>query len=416
VKSLRKSAFVPVVALLAAVVPPIGLNAASADEVRPITLPIDPAYVDQVNWTDTWGAPRGGGRTHIGVDMLGAKMIPLVAVKDSFISWGRFDNDRGSILKLEDSDGWQYQYIHFNNDTPGTDDKLGTCTDTFSARICDAWDGSRFESGFTVSEGEFIGWMGDGGNAENTVAHLHFEIYKPSGLGVSPINPTPSVDAALQVVLSGPIVEPALVAPWASFDVLIEDVYETTYGRPASARERDQFASDIRTQGLWTALAPRVGEFSPAGIIDRLYFAFFLRNADQAGYEYWLGISGAGTDVNVIAENFALGEEFINAYGEKDFGVFLDQLYVDVLNRPSDDKGKAYWMSFLESGELDRGSIVVQFTESEEMRNLTRHRSEITALTMVRHDRMPSAGEISTWTSVRASLSLEAAIEQWYVS
>jgi hypothetical protein len=416
VRSFEKTVLAVALALLATVVPSIGLNPASADEVRPITLPIDPGHVEQVRWSDTWGASRGGGRSHIGVDMLGAKMIPLVAVKDSVIAWGRFDNARGSILKLEDSDGWQYQYIHFNNDTPGTDDKAGSCTDTFSARICGAWnrETERFEHGFTVSEGEFVGYMGDGGNAESTTPHLHFEVYKPFGSGVTPINPTPSVDAALQVVLSGPLVDPALVAPWASFDELVEDLYQTTYGRSATAQERADFATDIRRSGLWPAIAPRVGEFSAAGVVDRLYFAFFQRRADQEGLEYWLGISGGGTDVNVIAENFALGEEFLNAYGDSDFSLFLDALYTNVLNRPSDEEGKAYWLSFLESGELDRGSIVVQFTESLEMRNLTRNRSEITVLTLLRDDRMPTAEEITGWTSLRANRTLGASIELWY--
>ena len=381
-----------------------------------MTLPIDPAYVNQVRWSDTWGAPRGGGRSHIGVDLLGAKMIPVVAVKDSVIAWGRFDNDRGSILKLEDADGWQYQYIHFNNDTPGTDDKLGSCTDTFSARICGAWnsDTRKFDYGFTVTEGEFIGFMGDGGNAESTTPHIHFEVYKPSGSGVTPINPTPSMDAALQVVVSGPLVNPELVAPWESFDQLAEDIYQTTYGRSATPIERRLFAADVREKGLWPAIAPRVGEFSAAGVIDRLYFAFFQRRADQQGLEYWLGLSGDGTDVNVIAENFALGDEFTNAYGEVEFGVFLDELYSNVLDRPSDTEGKAYWLSLLESGQLDRGSIVVQFTESLEMRNLTRNRSEITALSLLRDNRMPTKPEIASWKSLRAENTLGAAIELWY--
>ncbi len=416
-RSVRETISIAVLGLLALIGPALAPLPATASEVRPITLPIDPAYIDQVRWSDTWGAPRGGGRSHIGVDMLGSKMIPMVAVKDSVIAWGRFDNARGSILKLEDADGWQYQYIHFNNDTPGTDDKLATCTDTFSARICDAWNPStkKFEHGFTVSEGEFIGFMGDGGNAEHTTPHLHFEIYKPTGSGVTPINPTPSVDAALQVVVSGPLVNPELVAPWSSFDELAEDLYQTTYGRSATPTERTLFAADIRQNGLWQSIAPRVGEFSAAGVIDRLYFAFFQRTADQEGLEYWLGVSGDGTDVNVIAENFALGNEFVNSYGDVEFGIFLDELYTNVLDRPSDEEGKAYWLSLLESGQLDRGSIVVQFTESLEMRNLTRNRSEITALTLLRYDRMPSKAEITAWKALRSDNELGAAIEFWYV-
>lgn len=355
--------------------------------------------------------------------MLGAKMIPLVAVKDSHISWGRFNNENGSILKLQDAQGWEYQYIHFNNDTPGTDDKAAACTDTFSERICSYWDpegGWSGSGGFTetvwLTEGEFIGYMGDGGNAENTTPHLHFEIYKPTGQGVAPINPTPSVDAALRVAVSGPLVHADLVAPWSSYEALVNDLYQETYGRSPTSAEYSLFASDISDNGLWSALAPRVGEFSAAGTIDRLYLAYFLRHPDLDGFNYWIDVFGSGTDINDIAEYFALSDEFVNRYGDSDFGPFLDQLYIDVLGRPSDSQGREYWLGLLQSGELNRGQIVVQFTESEEMRGLTRYRSEITAITLLKDQRIPTDNEISNWSVMRASVPLDSALEQWYQS
>jgi hypothetical protein len=55
-------------------------------------------------------------------------------------------------------------YIHLDNDTAGTDDGLGW-------GIADG-----IVEGTAVEAGQLIGWLGDSGNAEDSVPHLHFEL------------------------------------------------------------------------------------------------------------------------------------------------------------------------------------------------------------------------------------------------
>jgi hypothetical protein len=143
--------------------------------------------VGETSYRDTFGACRGSGcsRSHNGVDMMAAKMTPIVAVKDGTVGW-MHDEQGGKCcaMSLRHDDGWESWYIHMNNDTPGTDDGLGWGFAEGIAR------------GVHVRAGQLIGWVGDSGNAENTGPHLHFELHQPDG---TVVNPTPHVDAATRL-------------------------------------------------------------------------------------------------------------------------------------------------------------------------------------------------------------------------
>ncbi|MDG2113210.1 MAG: M23 family metallopeptidase, partial [Actinomycetota bacterium] len=146
---------------------------------RTITYPVD----GEARYTDTWLAPRSSGRRHLGVDMMGDKLTPLVAANAgciTYLKWG--GPGGGNMLTLEDEEGWQYRYIHINNDTPGTDDGANPYEWAFEVH-----------DGQCVEAGERIAYMGDSGNAESTGAHLHFEIRRNDGNWV---NPYPPVKAA----------------------------------------------------------------------------------------------------------------------------------------------------------------------------------------------------------------------------
>lgn len=121
-----------------------------------------PTGTAPVGFGDTWNAPRSGGRRHQGVDMLGARGTPLLAVVSGTAK--QMNNTLGgNAVWLTGSDGNSYYYAHL---------------DSFGALGA-------------VNKGAVIGYLGDTGNATGT-PHLHFEIHPRGGAAV---NPYPTVRA-----------------------------------------------------------------------------------------------------------------------------------------------------------------------------------------------------------------------------
>jgi hypothetical protein len=137
---------------------------------RKITFPVAGA----TSYGNTWMAARSGGRHHEGTDIMGQKMEVEVAAHDGTIGWTRTDGN--NMLTIRDDDGWQYWYIHINNDTPGTDDGANKPEFMFFPGI---------ETGARVKAGQPVAYMGDSGDAEGTAPHLHFELHPPDGTVVS---------------------------------------------------------------------------------------------------------------------------------------------------------------------------------------------------------------------------------------
>ena len=399
------------------VIPPAVAPVAAA-EVRDITLPVPADAVGTrteggVYWSDTYGACRSGcSRSHEGVDMLGPKLTPLIAANDGYISWMRHDDARGNNLVITDDDGWEYHYIHINNDSPGTDDGANPIEYAFSGRIADAWESGQWRN-LRVTAGEVVAFMGDSGNAEGCCSHLHFEIVNPSGAN---INPTPSVDAALAYAQDNPqgvTVDPALLGPYDTLGGFEQDLYTTLVGREASRTEVLQLRASLEAEGFAATIAPFVDIDSQGADIDRLYVAYFNRLPDYGGYTFWHGRLNEGWDMLRTSRFFAESPEYRATYGDADFGDFLDILYQEVLGRAPDRSGKAYWLEELANNpRVDRATIVAFFTDSDELRGMTSERSEIVALTALFDERMPTAAEIESWRSLRTSMSLEAAIAE----
>ncbi|MCZ7664055.1 MAG: peptidoglycan DD-metalloendopeptidase family protein [Thermoleophilia bacterium] len=163
--------------------------AASDAAVVPILFPLE----QKVAWTDTFGAPRSGGRTHEGNDIMVPKMTPLLAVVGGTLDWMNLSGKTSSYnglpyynILLRGDDGNDYFYIHMNNDTPGTDDGLGGTQYAYAPGL---------SNGTHVKAGQLIGWAGDSGNAEEAGSQLHFEIHL--GGYKNPIDPYNSLKAAL---------------------------------------------------------------------------------------------------------------------------------------------------------------------------------------------------------------------------
>ncbi len=392
----------------------VGIQRADA-AIYPITHPVHADHLDNVYWNDTWGAPRSGGRSHIGVDIMGPRMTPLVAANDSVVTWGEFDNAGGNIVRIRDTNGWEYQYIHINNDNPGTDDGRASCHHAFAAKICATLDGHRIQRGLEFKAGELIAYMGDSGNAEWTAPHLHFEIYAPNGDGsVSPVNPTPYVDAAATNPPPPDVPDTPLPdgAPWPTVASAVTDIFAATEGRSPTTAEANDLARRLQDQSMAEVLAAVVEQNNSAAMVDRLYLIFFGRTPDADGYDYWIAERGEGHSLEDIAEWFAQSTEFQDRYGGGTFGDFLDRLYRDVLGRSPDHEGNRYWLDQLERGEVNRGTIVVYFSEGEEAVDLSRLRTERVVLERILTGGRPTEAEIKAWVQLRGSRNLASAIEK----
>ena len=152
-----------------------GAPAAADDgpEYRRIHFPVEGV----VRFSDDFGDPRSGGRTHEGNDLMGTKLQKLLAAVDGKVTYRDGGALSGNMITITDADGWSYRYIHVNNDSPGTDDNLNLLE---WALAPDLLSGSR------VKAGQHVGFMGDSGNAEGTAPHLHFEVRAPDGTAVNP--------------------------------------------------------------------------------------------------------------------------------------------------------------------------------------------------------------------------------------
>lgn len=377
-----------------------------------IVHPVHPDHLDRVHWSDTWGAARSGGRSHIGVDIMGPKMVPVVAANDSVVTWGEFDNAGGNIIRLRDSNGWEYQYIHINNDTPGTDDGRAACTQAFAPKVCNNLDGNRIRRGLEFKAGELVGYIGDSGNAEWTGSHVHFEIYQPTPNGATPVNPTPYVDAAAANPWAGvPNTPLPASAPWPDVATAVDEIFTTVEGRSPSFQEAQDLADRLESDGVAASMAHVISRNNAAAMIDRLYLMFFGRHPDNQGYDYWINERGDGQSLEDISEWFAQSREFQQRYDGKTFAQFLDRLYSDVLERDPDNKGKAYWLEQLQKGEVNRGTIVVYFSEGEEARSLAQLRTERTVLARMVNGSRPTQAELASWVELRKSKNLTQAIQ-----
>ena len=117
------------------------------------------------SFTDTYGAPRSGGRVHEGVDIIAKAGQWLYAVKDGTLTKKYLDSPGslgGNGWRLTIADGTYFFYAHMSAFAPG------------------------LSVGSAVKAGQIIGQIGMTGDAP--IPHLHFEVHPGGGASV---NPTP---------------------------------------------------------------------------------------------------------------------------------------------------------------------------------------------------------------------------------
>jgi peptidoglycan LD-endopeptidase LytH len=113
------------------------------------------------SYSDTWGAPRAGGRAHEGVDMIAARNTPLVAIYSGTIKRVTTGALSGLALWLKADDGDEFFYAHLESY-------------------------GDISVGQHVSQGYVVGYVGSSGNSPEWLPHLHFEWHPDGGAAVNP--------------------------------------------------------------------------------------------------------------------------------------------------------------------------------------------------------------------------------------
>lgn len=137
----------------------------------PTTVPPPPATGGKTcpingatSFSDSWGAPRSGGRAHKGTDMLAARGASVVAIETGTISRLTTSSLGGISIYFRGDSGAYYYYAHLDGYVAG------------------------ISSGQHVAVGTPLGYNGSTGNAPAHVPHVHFQY---AANGSTWINPYP---------------------------------------------------------------------------------------------------------------------------------------------------------------------------------------------------------------------------------
>ena len=346
--------------------------------VRSIVFPV----AGPNSYTDTFGACRSGcSRGHEGTDIMTAKLTKLVAARDATVKWLKDtatpDGSQGNYLMLKDSDGWEYWYIHINNDSPGTDDGANPKEWIFGPGIV---------QGATVSAGQLVGYAGDSGNAENSGSHLHFEIHKPDG---SVINPYRSLQQATH---TGP--QPADARSISGDEAFVAALSLDFLDRPATdgevAAARDRMASGTDRALIVDGYA-QSREWVSA-LIAGFYDSTLGREPDAGGLQYWIDQIDGGMTPAAVASRFYASQEYYERSGGTADG-WVGDLYEEILLRAPDAGGLRHWADKARAG-VSRTVIAADFYGSLESR-----RTRVTALYEALLGRTPDPGGLDHWSA-----------------
>lgn len=119
------------------------------------------------SYIDSWGAPRSGGRSHKGTDILAPRGTPTPAYESGVVSRMSSNSLGGISLYIRGDSGNLYYYTHLSGY-------------------------AGVSVGQRVSAGQVVAYVGATGNARG-INHLHFEV-RPGGGGN--VNPYPYVRRA----------------------------------------------------------------------------------------------------------------------------------------------------------------------------------------------------------------------------
>lgn len=120
-----------------------------------LPMPVPSVAPDRV--ADTWGAARGGDRSHEGVDIFAPRGTPVVSATRGVVSAVRESGLGGKQVWVIGPAMERHYYAHLDDWVEGLADRQ------------------------VVQAGAPLGYVGDSGNARGTPPHLHYGIYGSQG-------------------------------------------------------------------------------------------------------------------------------------------------------------------------------------------------------------------------------------------
>ena len=149
--------------------------------------------------------------------------------------------------------------------------------------------------------------------------------------------------------------------------------------------------------------------------ISRLYSASFLRRPDYAGLTNWIARHDSDLSLRDMADIFVASEEFQTRYGSLSNADFVNLVYQNVMSRFPESEGMTYWQGRLDSGDVSRGGMMIEFSESQENLLKSQYRDKVVVMFNLLHRRAPTEDEYTTWfdalsTGTDDSLLIEAIV------
>ena len=136
-----------------------------------------------------------------------------------------------------------------------------------------------------------------------------------------------------------------------------------------------------------------------------LYRAFFDRDPDPGGFDYWLSELNSGGSREDVLDGFIYAQEFYNLcyiYGISPNLVssFVERFYLQCLSRPPDLAGLSYWVNALLDGSQTGADVANGFVFSPEFMSLnTSNVDYLTVLYWAFFNRNPDPGGYDYWLS-----------------
>lgn len=196
-------------------------------------------------------------------------------------------------------------------------------------------------------------------------------------------------------------------APFDSSQELVAQAHRDLLAREATAGEVAAGASaldgGVFDPGGYLATLVAGEGADHAEPVVRLYLAALGRLPDRSGLQYWTRRHAEGVRLTRLADQFLDSSEFQRRYGAPSDLGFIEVLYRNVLDRPSDPNGADYWARRLQADQIDRSGLLVQFSESAEHIRVSQVEAEASVVYVGMVLREPDPSVLSWWAAKRAS-------------